>query len=73
MTLRLPDSGAETDAQGRRHTPSAQRNAPAILTALRTRLGPLKSPRSLVWREEWPTLPSGKTDLKALEASLWPA
>ncbi|WP_333817505.1 AMP-binding protein [Tabrizicola sp.] len=45
----------------------------AILTALRTRLGPLKSPRSLVWREDWPTLPSGKTDLKALEASLWRA
>lgn len=35
MTLRLPDSGAETDAQGRRHTPSAQRNAAAILAALR--------------------------------------
>lgn len=35
MTLRLPDSGAETDVQGRRHTPSAQRNAAAILTALR--------------------------------------
>lgn len=34
MTLKLPDSGAETDALGRRHTPSAQRNAPAILAAL---------------------------------------
>lgn len=38
MTLRLPDSGAETDAQGRRHTPSAQRNAAAILSALRPHL-----------------------------------
>jgi long-chain acyl-CoA synthetase len=46
---------------------------PAILTALRAELGPLKSPKSLIWRQEWPTLPSGKTDLKALEAVLWPA
>ncbi len=45
----------------------------AILTTLRQSLGPLKSPKSLFWREDWPTLPSGKTDLKALEASLWPA
>ena len=45
----------------------------AILTTLRTRLGPLKAPRSLIWRDDWPMLPSGKTDLKALEASLWPA
>lgn len=35
MTLKLPDTGAQTDALGRRHTPSAQRNAPAILQALR--------------------------------------
>lgn len=34
MTLKLPDTGAETDAQGRRHPPSALRNAPAILSAL---------------------------------------
>jgi long-chain acyl-CoA synthetase len=44
----------------------------AILTRLRRDLGPLKCPRSLIWRQEWPTLPSGKTDLKALEATLWP-
>lgn len=44
----------------------------AILTALRTHLGPLKSPKSLIWRQDWPMLPSGKTDLKVLEASLWP-
>jgi hypothetical protein len=34
MTLKLPDTGAPTDAQGRRHSPSALRNAPAILAAL---------------------------------------
>ncbi len=34
MPLKLPDTGAPTDAQGRRHSPSAQRNAPAILAAL---------------------------------------
>ena len=39
----------------------------AILTALRHHLGPLKSPKSLIWRDDWPMLPSGKTDLKALE------
>jgi len=45
----------------------------AILTTLRTQLGPLKAPKSLIWRDDWPMLPSGKTDLRALEASLWPA
>ena len=45
----------------------------AILATLRAQLGPLKSPKSLIWREDWPMLPSGKTDLKALEATLWPA
>jgi long-chain acyl-CoA synthetase len=45
----------------------------AILAALRQHLGTLKSPRSLIWREDWPVLPSGKTDLRALEAALWPA
>lgn len=44
-----------------------------ILTILRQDLGPLKSPKSLIWRQDWPTLASGKTDLKALEATLWPA
>lgn len=34
MTLRLPDSGAETLADGRRLTPSAQRNAEPILRVL---------------------------------------
>jgi long-chain acyl-CoA synthetase len=45
-----------------------------ILTRLRRDLGPLKSPKSLIWRQDLPTLASGKTDLKALEATLkWPA
>ena len=43
------------------------------LAALRQKLGPLKAPKSLIWREDWPMLASGKTDLKALEATLWPA
>jgi long-chain acyl-CoA synthetase len=45
----------------------------AILTTIRQHLGPLKAPRVLLWRQNWPMLPSGKTDLMALEASLWPA
>ncbi|MBL9073152.1 AMP-binding protein [Tabrizicola sp.] len=44
----------------------------AILSALRRTLGRLKSPKSLVWREDWPMLSSGKTDFRALEATLWP-
>lgn len=43
----------------------------AILTTLRQRLGPLKAPKSLIWRDDWPMLPSGKTDLTALRAA-WP-
>lgn len=44
-----------------------------ILIALRARLGPLKAPRALIWRQDWPVLASGKTDLRALEAGLaWP-
>ena len=43
----------------------------AILSALRQTLGPLKSPKTLIWREDWPVLASGKTDLRALE-STWP-
>lgn len=34
MTLVLPDSGAGTEADGRRHAPSAVRNAAAILAVL---------------------------------------
>ncbi len=44
-----------------------------IMAALRARLGPLKAPKALIWRSDWPVLPSGKTDLKALEAlAKWP-
>ena len=43
----------------------------AILRACRARLGPLKAPRSVIWRGDWPVLASGKTDLQALEAALW--
>ncbi len=43
----------------------------AIRPALRRELGPLKSPKALIWRKDWPTLPSGKTDLTALRAT-WP-
>jgi long-chain acyl-CoA synthetase len=39
---------------------------PALQTALRAAFGPLKAPKSFVWRQDWPMLPSGKTDLVAL-------
>ena len=38
----------------------------AILRALRDRLGTLKAPRRVIWRQVWPVMPSGKTDLAAL-------
>jgi long-chain acyl-CoA synthetase len=45
-----------------------------ILAVIRERLGPLKSPKALIWQTDWPVLPSGKTDLRALEARVpWPA
>lgn len=47
--------------------------ADRIMAALKAELGPLKAPRALIWQDEWPLLPSGKTDLRALEARLaWP-
>lgn len=40
----------------------------AILAAARAHLGPLKSPRALIWLPgDWPVLASGKTDLAALQ------
>ncbi|MFN4194102.1 MAG: AMP-binding protein [Tabrizicola sp.] len=45
----------------------------AILAALRAELGPTRAPKAVVWRQDWPVLPSGKADLRALEAELWPA
>ena len=45
----------------------------AILAALRADLGALKSPKALIWLQDWPLLPSGKTDLRALEVLVkWP-
>jgi len=45
----------------------------AILAILRAELGPLKAPKALIWLQDWPLLPSGKTDLRALEAlAKWP-
>ncbi|WP_431300529.1 AMP-binding protein [Tabrizicola sp. BL-A-41-H6] len=45
----------------------------AIMAALRAALGPLKAPKALIWRADWPTLASGKTDLSALERETsWP-
>jgi long-chain acyl-CoA synthetase len=45
----------------------------AILAALRARFGPLKAPKALIWRDAWPVLASGKTDLAALQAETrWP-
>lgn len=44
----------------------------AILKAARQTLGPLKAPRAILWRSDWPELPSGKPDLTriAREAGL---
>lgn len=42
----------------------------ALLAAARAELGPLKAPRRVIWLQDWPQLPSGKTDLRALEALL---
>ena len=45
----------------------------AIMAATRQVLGPLKAPKRLIWVSDWPLLPSGKTDLRALEARIpWP-
>ncbi len=38
-----------------------------ILQALRTEFGPLKSPKTLIWRDDFALLPSGKPDLRRLE------
>lgn len=42
----------------------------AILSATRAQFGPLKCPRRVVWRSDWPSLASGKTDLAALAKDL---
>ena len=43
---------------------------PAILAATRAQFGPLKSPRRIIWRGDWPVLASGKTDYQALQRGL---
>ncbi|MBC2834349.1 AMP-binding protein [Paragemmobacter straminiformis] len=40
----------------------------AILQAARARFGPLKAPRAVIWRKDWPMLTSGKTNLTRLAA-----
>ena len=37
-----------------------------VLAALRAELGPMKAPRSIRWRSDWPITASGKTDFAAL-------
>jgi long-chain acyl-CoA synthetase len=46
----------------------------AILDQLRLEMGPLLAPKSLHWRQDWPLLASGKTDIRALQAEVdaWP-
>lgn len=39
-----------------------------ILRAARARLGPLKAPKVIVWRGDWPVLASGKPDLARIAA-----
>lgn len=39
-----------------------------ILQAARARLGPLKMPRAVIWRTDWPETPSGKADLTRIAA-----
>lgn len=41
-----------------------------ILARARATFGVLKAPRRLIWQKDWPVLPSGKTDLRALTAWL---
>lgn len=42
----------------------------AILQAARAHLGPLKAPKALIWRNDWPELSSGKSDLGAIARGL---
>jgi long-chain acyl-CoA synthetase len=37
-----------------------------ILAACRGQFGSLKAPRAVIWRDDWPVLASGKTDLRRL-------
>ncbi len=44
---------------------------PGLTARAREALGPAAAPRRVVRVADWPLLPSGKTDLRALEARLW--
>ena len=46
------------------------RQEAAVLAATRSHFGPLKTPRRIIWRDDWPTLASGKTDIAALARAL---
>ena len=37
-----------------------------IVAAMRAQFGTLKAPKRLIWLQDWPVLPSGKTDLRAI-------
>jgi long-chain acyl-CoA synthetase len=39
----------------------------AILASTRAKFGPLKSPRRIIWCDDWPVLASRKTDYQALQ------
>ena len=41
-----------------------------ILATLRAQFGPLIAPKRLHWRGDWPMLPAGKVDLRALAQDL---
>jgi long-chain acyl-CoA synthetase len=41
-----------------------------VLSALRAILGPMKAPRSIRWRDDWPVTNAGKTDFAAIESGL---
>ncbi|MFN3722528.1 MAG: class I adenylate-forming enzyme family protein [Paracoccaceae bacterium] len=41
-----------------------------ILAATRAQLGSMVSPRGVIWRQDWPVLASGKTNLGALQAQV---
>jgi len=44
--------------------------AAAIGRALRAKFGPLKAPKSLIWRDSFALLPSGKPDLARMGEDL---
>jgi long-chain acyl-CoA synthetase len=41
-----------------------------ILAQLRGQMGPLRAPKAMIWLSNWPMLPSGKTDLVALQRAV---